>query len=259
MKTWIRALLVAVCLAVFAFSGWRLWQYQQQDRQSRQSYAALADAAVASPPAQTPAPSAEGPMETPAATQPGPVVDFEALAVINPDIVGWLYCEGTPLNYPIVQGEDNDYYLDHLFDGTVHASGCPFLDYRVPDDFTGAHSIVYGHHMKDGSLFASLCNYEEQDYYNEHPRLLLITPERVFAVELFAGYATSVEANAWTLTFDGEDARNAWIEEALAVSAFVSDVRPAASESILTLSTCSYVFDDARFVVHGVLREIQPE
>ena len=85
-----------------------------------------------------------------------PEVDFAALREINPDIVAWIYIEGTKVNYPIVQGEDNSYYLKHLFSGEWNGSGCIFLDFRNDASFADRHSIIYGHHMKNGTMFTDL-------------------------------------------------------------------------------------------------------
>ena len=92
----------------------------------------------------------------------------------NPDIVAWIYIEGTKINYPIVQGEDNSYYLKHLFSGEWNGSGCIFLDSRNDASFADRHSIIYGHHMKNGTMFTDLDKYKKQDFFDEHPVALLI-------------------------------------------------------------------------------------
>lgn len=182
-----------------------------------------------------------------------PEVDFAALRQINPDIVAWLWSDGG-LSDPVVQGEDNAYYLDHLFDRSAGAAGCLFLDCRVAADLSDTHSILYGHAMKNGTMFGTLDAYAEQAYYDAHPRLLLVTPTQRYAVELFAGYVTDVHSDAWALGLRGA-ALDDWVQTAVSQSVFVSDVFPQEGERILTLSTCSYDFDEARFVLHGVLRQ----
>ena len=84
-----------------------------------------------------------------------PEVDFDTLSSINSDIVGWLYCPDTAISYPVPQGEDNSYYLKHLFDGTRNSAGSLFLDSRC-QGLEGKNSIIYGHYMKNGTLFATL-------------------------------------------------------------------------------------------------------
>ena len=182
-----------------------------------------------------------------------PTVDFEALAEINPDIVGWITIEDTEINYPIAQGSDNQYYLKHLFSGEYNSSGCIFLDCRVADDFSDQHSILYGHHMKNGTMFSGLDQYKKQEFYNVHPYALLMTPNGNYTVRFFAGYVASVEDNVWNVGFGSDAEFEAWLEEARDRSLFESDVPVAATNRILTLSTCSYEFNNARFVLHAVL------
>ena len=185
-----------------------------------------------------------------------PTVDFEALRAINPDIVGWLYCEGTVIDYPVVQGEDNEWYLDHLFDGQQNSNGCIFLDSRNRADMSSAHSILYGHHMKSGSMFATLMNYKDPAYYEAHPRLLYLTPEQNYVIELFAGtvYSSQSDTEAWQLIFETVEELQTWLMARQAESTFAAELSPTAYDRIVSLSTCSYEFDDARYVLTGVLR-----
>lgn len=186
-----------------------------------------------------------------------PAVDFAALAEINPDIVGWLYIEDTEISYPVVQGSDNQYYLKHLFSGEYNSSGCIFLDSRVSADFSDRHSILYGHHMKNGTMFSGLDKYKTQEYYDAHPMGLLMTPGGNYEVEFFAGYVASVEDAAWDVGFGSDAEFEAWLESARERSWFESDVSVAVTDRILTLSTCSYEFDNARFVLLGVLQKAE--
>lgn len=191
--------------------------------------------------------------ETPQTQSGAPSVDFAALSRINPDIVGWLYCEGTQINYPVVQGSDDEYYLDHLFDGTQNANGCLFLDSRVDESFSSVHSIIYGHHMRSGAMFAALDGYKRQSFYDAHPTMLLITPDGTYEVQIFAAYVADPSEDAWEVSFANDDEVQAWIDTAIDRSTFTSNVRPAPGDRLLTLSTCSYEFGDARFVVVGVI------
>ena len=184
-------------------------------------------------------------------------VDFAALSQINPDIVGWLYCEGTAINYPVVQGSDNEYYLDHLFDGSENANGCLFLDSRVEPSFSSRHSIIYGHHMQSGAMFAALDNCKRQSYYDAHPTMLLITPDETYEIQLFAAYVTAPSEDAWNVSFSNDEEFQRWLDDAKACSTFSSDVEPMPEDRILTLSTCSYEFSDSRLVVLGVIKEIE--
>lgn len=182
-----------------------------------------------------------------------PEVDFAALTDINPDIVAWIYLEGTGINYPVVQGDDNSYYLKHLFTGGWNSAGCIFMDSRNNGDFSERNSIIYGHHMKNNSMFSSLDGYKKQEFHDEHPVVLILTPEQNYKLEVFSAYVANVEDSAWDLGFTVAGYED-WLEEVCEKSCFASTVIPTVTDHVVTLSTCSYEFNNARFVVHGILR-----
>lgn len=184
-----------------------------------------------------------------------PEVDFERLREINPEIVGWIYLEGSEINYPVVQAGDNSKYLDYLFDGTKSKTGCPFLDASNAGDFSDEHSIIYAHNRKDGSMFGRLSRFKNQEYYEEHPHFLLITEDARYVLEIFSGHITRSDGDTWQKDFQDEAEFTAWVEALRERSSIKTRVSPTAGERVITLSTCSYEFDDARYVVHGVLRK----
>ena len=130
MRKLVRVLAWIVAVAALCFAAFKLYAYFSETKEGDESVEKLRELAVS-----------EG--------ERAPIsVDFEALQGENPDIIGWLYCEGTPINYPIVQSEDNSYYLRRLTDGSYNANGTLFLDYRCARDFTDFNCVVYGHRMK---------------------------------------------------------------------------------------------------------------
>ena len=184
------------------------------------------------------------------------VVDFDALKKVNKDVVGWLYCKGTVIDYPVVQGEDNDFYLHHAYDGSYSVSGSIFVDSENRKGFVDSNTIIYGHHMKDGSMFASLLKWSDQKYYKKHPVMWLLTPERDYRIELFSGYTTSAYAKTYTMLPEPGAEADSYFKKA----AEQSDFNPAGEWSGLDvdahyvlLSTCAYAFDNARSVLHGKL------
>ena len=110
--------------------------------------------------------------------------------------------------------------------------------------------------MKDGTMFSGLTKYKKQEYYEAHSEGLLITPERTYTIEFFAGYVASVEDPAWKIGFESEEDFDTWIKEAQKKSWFTSSLSPAVTDRILTLSTCSYEFDNARFVLLAIIVEM---
>ena len=265
--------LLILCTGILLFSVWQLSHIGQEYRSGEDSYANLeqyiaipTDSAVPAASAAPTAPEESVPekmVPLSAPTEPAtdsirwPVVDFEALQAVNPDIVGWIYIEGTKISYPIVQGKDNSYYLNHLFDGSVNSSGTIFLDAAASGDFSDVNNIIYGHHMKNETMFAGLLDYRQQEFYDEHPVALLLTPGKNYQVLLFSGYVTAPSGNAWETGFDSGSVQD-WLAELMRKSCFTSNIAPIGTESVLTFSTCTYEYDNARFVLHGVMVE-QPE
>jgi len=184
-----------------------------------------------------------------------PHVDFYALRNINENVAAWLVLEGTNINHPVVQGSNNYRYLNHLFDGTKNRAGTLFVDaYNLPN-FEDCNTIIYGHHMQDGSMFSALLNYRCQFFFNKHPRALLLTPTSNYLIEFFAGYTTDVNSQSWRLEFYDDDEMQAWIDASRQKSDFVSDVAVNAQDKIITLATCTTArtLDDSRYVVVGRL------
>ena len=180
-----------------------------------------------------------------------PEIDFGALKAVNEDVVGWLYLPDTVISYPVVQGEDNSYYLKHLVDGTYNANGCLFVDCKNQSNLTDDNTLIYGHHMDSGKMFASLVKYKDQEFYDAHPVMYFLTEDAVYQIELFAGYTTTADAGAYKITFSTREEKIAWLKDMFHNSDFYADVTVSALDHIMTFSTCAYDFHDARYVLHG--------
>ena len=250
MKKFICILLILALLAVLGYCLWQIvgitdeYQAGEQVYEELEQYIVMPETVHVETTVQDETIEAE---TAPVQIQ-WPEVDFNALAQVNGDIVGWLYIPGTVINYPVVQGEDNEYYLKHLFNGKTNSSGCIYLDCGAEGDFASMNSVLHGHHMKNGSMFAGICKYKDQSYFDEHPTAMLLTPEGNYLVEFFSGYVCEVNADAWDYDFD-----ESWLDKRIRSSYFDAEVSPTMDDRILTLSTCSYEFKDARFVLHGIL------
>ena len=205
-------------------------------------------------PDESPAPATETPV--PSYTRPGrtaPIaIDFEGLCHMNPEIVGWIYCEGTQISYPVLRGTDNQKYLKIQPDGKTSKSGSIFIDCACEADFSSDNTIVYGHNLKNG-MFSSLSEYRKQEYYEAHPVWWLLTPGGDYKIEVFSAFV--VDAGAWVyqIGLGDEDAKAAFIERCLRYSNFESTYTPSPGDRLITLSTCNYTFNDARYVVVGAL------
>lgn len=208
-------------------------------------------------------PEDTAPTTQPAQTEPvedaivWPVVDFESLRKINPDVVAWIYIQGTNINYPVVQGWDNDYYLYHLFDNTYNKAGSIFMDYRNDYRLSDTNTVLHGHHMRNQSMFAQITGYTNQSFYDEHPYAMLLTPDGNYLVEFFSGYVADAYGSSWKMRFSSDSEYATWLNETAQKSHFASNVVPTVSDQVVTLSTCTYEYDNARFVVHGILRSAE--
>lgn len=170
-----------------------------------------------------------------------------------PDAVGWLYCPGTPIDYGVVEGEDNDYYLHRFLDGSYSVGGSLFVDYLCNRDFSSRNTAIYGHHMQDGSKFATIVNYSNINYYNEHPVMYLSTRDMNYRVEIFAAYLTDADSDTYTFDFASDEEYADFLRRMCSQSDIQTDVQLSTDDRIITLSTCSYEFYDARYVVQGKL------
>lgn len=180
-------------------------------------------------------------------------MDFGRLYAISPDVVGWIRCEGTLIDYPIVQGTDNDYYLSHLPDGTKNAAGSIMMDYVCDAQFQDDITILHGHHMKNGSMFGDLNEFRDAAYYAAHPTMQLYTPDGDYRVEIFAAIIVNGVQFPYTTTFATEADFEQFKQWAMDESAIDTDVQIASTDQLLLLSTCDYTYRHARFLVIGKL------
>jgi len=249
----IRIILCCIFLAIAIYAAYNIIKIQSEYKKSVDAYKKLDNYTIEQTTSETSGESEEEPVKE----KPYPDVDFAGLKSVNSDVIGWIYVPDTEINYPIVHTSDNDYYLDHLVDRTQNPAGAIFLDTRNPSDFSDLHSIIYGHHMKNGSMFAALKGYKKQDFFDGHKTGYLITQDAAYSIDFFAGHVANVEENAWQLDFDNAEDFSNWIKSLKDISAFKSDIEPQYGDRIFTLSTCSYEFDDARFVLSGKLTKIE--
>ncbi len=246
-----RLILIAafvVCLGVFLFSGYQIISIIRESNTSAAVYDTVIQTAVKD--AAENIPEAEEELVLPS-------VDFGALKKQNSETIGWIYSKGTPIHYPVVRAKDNEKYLDTLFNGGKSKYGAIFADYRCKTNDCPV-LILYGHHMKNGTMFASLTKYKKQEYYNEHPVVYYIDDSGVkYEVKLFAGRVLDgFDTAAYPLSFENEAAFNSFISKTKSKSRFASDVVPKYSDRLLILSTCSYETKNSRFAVYGVMSPI---
>lgn len=259
-STWAAILMTVICLGVAAFFCGKIIYQQMQYQEGDDCYEQIADAVVGQmdgdPSPETEDAPEDGNDEIEEIVPRIVDIDFDALKKTNPEVKAWLYQPDTVINYPVCQGEDNAYYLKHLIDGTYNLNGCLFIDCKNKGDFTDHNTIIYGHHMASGKMFASLIKYADQAYYEEHPVMYLELEDKEYKVELFSGYTTEIGSSAYMMTLADSHTYAKWLREIYRKSDFDADVVISTDDRIVTLSTCAYSFQNARYVLHGKLTEV---
>lgn len=175
---------------------------------------------------------------------------------INPQTVAWIYIPDTKINFPVVQSEDNEYYLSHNFDGEDSVLGVPFLDYRCDSDFSGFQSIIYGHHIKGNRMFSGLVSFQDKEYFEAHDIMYLTTENEKYTIDIIACMVVKSDSFVYNTVFLTDDEKNNFIDTIRQEAVCLRDFEDFDIDNnrLITLSTCSYEFEDARTVIIGYLQ-----
>ena len=182
-------------------------------------------------------------------------VDLDELKQKNPDVVGWISIPETELSYPFLQGEENGYYLKHTWRKYGSNLGSIFMDWRSNAELTDFNTVIYGHRTNNRSMFGSLKDYKDLEYWSAHPSIYLAWAGGVYRYDIFAAYEASVEGPVYEFAERDADGREAFIASCLELSEIETGIVPTADDQILTLSTCTGRGYQNRWVVQGVLTE----
>lgn len=261
-----KKLIIVILAAVMVVSGGlslRGWMEQQKARQEYDRLAELARETVMASETET-EPETSGASET----EPQPEayvspIQFGELREENPDTVGWLRIEGTNIDYPILKGEDNDFYLHHDFYGKESVGGSVYLDFESQGDFEGRNQILYGHNMKNGSMFRDVIYYKEEDYFKEHQYFSIYTPEREIRLKAVACYYGEAAPVVRMTGFKSQESFDAFVKEMVKPCSFAEEITYPV-RTLYTFVTCSYEINDARTFLFAVEvdedgREIPPD
>ena len=181
-------------------------------------------------------------------------MDFSALQQVNSDVFGWILIPNTNISYPLVQGTDNDYYLDHTWKRTRNSVGAIFLDQANRNDLSDFNTILYGHRMNDRSMFGELRNYQTWDDWSQRPYVYLTDASGSHRYDIFAAYEVSVEMSAYQTSFPDERAKQTFLDSCMEQSVFDTGIVPTIYDHVLTLSTCTGSGHATRWVVQAVRR-----
>ena len=236
---WKLAMLVFIC--IFVVSAVKLitifWNYHKADK--------VADAFMIFKPTTN---ILDGVGEIDLSKDETPRVNPSLIEMMNqyPDVCGWITIADTNLDYPIALGEDNEYYLHRALDGQETTYGTPFMDYRGQRDFSSVNNIIYGHHTKTKKMFTVLVNFKNKDFFDEHTNAVLFVPDDTCRLEIMA---------CLLIRSDDEVIYNPYVDQETFVNhvksnaMYYRETELAEGDTFLTLSTCSYEFENARTVL----------
>ena len=178
--------------------------------------------------------------------------NHDSLLSINPDGLGYLYIPSINLKLPIVQTTDNDYYLTHAFEGTYNGNGCIFEDYRIDDKLNSTNVILYGHNMKNGSMFGLLPNYSDYSFWNTDGNdiFYIYTEDKIMMYKIFSAYVSEPISDTYTFNFSSIDGLKEYAATMKSNSNYETNVNVSQTPQVVTLSTCTSD-GSQRFIVHG--------
>ncbi|MDY3249410.1 MAG: class B sortase [Candidatus Choladocola sp.] len=265
-------LLMLIALCVFIFSGVVLYGYYKEYKKGSDEYDNLQssyssgtdqtedldamedDTALQSVSGREMSTVYENGVQVTLPTMTNPI-DFADLQNVNSDVVGWLKIRALDISYPLVQGEDNDYYLHRTFEKTDNFAGCLFVNCDNKSDFTDQNTIIYGHNMKNGSMFGKLKNFQEEETFEKSKYFWIFTPDLIYQYRIFSACVVNKTGLTYQTSYTNSEFQS--LINYVYPNSVVknSDVQVSESDRIVTLSTCTGD-DSTRFVVMGKLAQI---
>lgn len=248
-------LALIAAIAVFCFAAYNLFHIYTEYKKGTDEYNHIEQMAVTDR-----APEDEELVDAVSEPKPPISVDFDTLKSVNPDVVGWIYIEALDnINYPVVQGDDNETYLHTTYENNYNFAGTIFVDYENSSDFSDCNTLIYGHNMKNGSMFGNLRKFtEDQSTYEKSKYFWILTPEKNYRYEIISAYTTGVNSDTYTL-FKGPGEE--YLNYLNTIQGY-SEIKTEATEltvkdKIVTLSTCTGN-EATRFVVQGKQVNAEP-
>ena len=264
----ILTIILIIAIGVFCFAGYNLLRLYFDYKNGRDQYTSIAEnytrpsAESETQQAGTVQQGEQAPPETSAGeTLKSPMdIDFAGLKSVNEDVIGWIWFEAIPdINYPIVQGKDNDEYLhrtykrENLFEGSI------FMDYQNSADFSDCNTIIYGHNMKDGSMFGKLSRFtSDASIYKNSRYFWIITPEASYRYEIFSARICDVDGAVYTLFKGPGEEFQSWIRSMRRESQLNTDIKEEdllVTDKVVTLSTCTGDYS-TRFILQGRISDV---
>jgi len=216
--------LLLLAMAALAISGWQFWAAAREQDDS----------------------DAQTQMKPETQAEALPLMDFAGLQAQNPEIIGWITIAELGVDYPVVQGTDNSYYLAHTAERKTNKLGALFLDFRAARDFTGFNSVVYGHYSKTGKMFGSLSRMKERAVFDRVTGGILFMPGKTCRLEIFAVVLTSSTSDFYRYIFPSPASRREHLDMIRGKAMHYRDIGVMDGDRLIALSTCSYEYEGAR-------------
>lgn len=237
----ISTLILIVAIAVFCVSGYQLYQIFSGYHKGQSEYDKVREAVVES---------------DEEADADDFAVNFDELKKINADTVGWIrfYPEPSNINYPLVQTTDNDLYLNRTFSANENTVGAIFVNCDNASDFSDRNTIIYGHRMKDHSMFHDLEKYDDESFWKENPYFYIYTPDgRKLTCHIYSCGIVKDTSSTYLTQFESDEAYQEFLDDTKRAGAYNTGVEVTTDQRVVTLSTCTAASDDNRMVVRGVI------
>ncbi|MEG1017476.1 MAG: class B sortase [Oscillospiraceae bacterium] len=233
---------IVVCFAVFVFSCYKLTSGLLEHKKAADSYSNIKKTAVS-------APVTEGDRQYLS-------VDWDTLAKINGDYMGWLDIPGTKISYPVVYADDYDEYLRTTFEKKPNLAGSIFSDFDCASDWSSKNTILYGHRLNDGSMFGTLEKYRDESFFSEHREIHVYAENCILTYEVFSVFNAIAGDENYRVNFDGEADYEQWLSGVKGRSLYDTRTYANPSSKILMLSTCMGGENESRTVIFAVQKEI---
>lgn len=244
-------IILVIAISIFFFSAYKLISIYMEYHKGSQEYASIVDEVIE---IQMPDEDKDIEEEQDVTVHTTLNVDFAKLKNINDDVVGWIqFDEPDRINYPIVRGADNDKYLTTTFEGKTNSAGAIFMDASNAKDFSERNTFIYGHNMKNGSMFGQLRKFKTKAYYEQNPYFYIYTPDgKEVKYQIFAVCIVEDASRSYIKYYNNDEEYMDYLKYLKSIACYDTGVEVTADSKIVSLSTCTNVSDTQRLLVHGV-------
>ena len=237
-------IVLIIAIGVFLFSAFKLWGIFSEYGKGESEYDSLQDIAITYTKSDDEDAGVEEKFE----------VDFDKLKEINSDVVAWIrFDEPSQISYPVVKGKDNEKYLKTTFEGKKNSAGTLFVDMQNAGDFSDKNTFIYGHNMKNGSMFGQLRKFKTKDYYEQNPYFYIYTPDgKEVKYQIFAVCIVEDTSKSYTRFYNSDEEYLDYLNYVKSIARYDTGVEFNAESKLVSLSTCTNVSETQRLLVHGV-------